>query len=77
MTKTRGPAVYGTVYVNAGAGKPVYVEEEVAWTWAKGMLRKRFPRCTFKQNQYGVHATLKGQPVGLFTFDINGSEVSL
>lgn len=76
MTKTRGPAVYGTLHVNANASKPYYKEVNVAWTWAKQMIRQRYPRCRFQLHTYSVVATKKGTVVGLFVFDHPGSEVT-
>ena len=71
MTKTRGPTIFGTLMVDD------IKEEEIAWSWAKREIRARYPRCHFKQNRHGVTAFKKGEWVGLFLFEEEGSEVSL
>ena len=71
MSKTRGPTVTGELLVDD------FREEDIAWSWAKREMRRRYPRCRFKQNRHGVIAWTKGRWVGLFLFDVEGSEVSL
>ena len=71
MPRTRGPAVYGKLMFGN------YTENHVAWSWAKGMLRQNYPRCSFKQNPHGVIAFKKGEWVGIFLFDEEGAQVSL
>ena len=71
MTRTRGPAVYGHLYLDD------YEEENVAWSWAKGMMRKKYPRCSFKQNPHAVIAFKHGEPVAMWFKDTMGAEVSL
>jgi len=76
MKRTRGPAVYGKLIMTDRHGDR-YEEEDLAWSWAKGMMRKRFPRCSFKQNPHAVIAFKHGDPVAIWLKNVDGETVSL
>ena len=76
MSKTRGPAVYGTIIMPDKHGRR-YEEKDLAWSWAKSMMRRSFPRCSFKQNPHAVIAFKHGEPVAIWLKDVDGEMVSL
>ena len=76
MTRTRGPARYGRLSVDHPT-QGVYQEDNIAWSWAKGLMRKWHPRCSFKQNRHAVVAFRHGEPVGVWLKDDEGEEVTL
>ena len=71
MTRTRGPAVYGSLRFDN------YREDDIAWSWAKHAMRKKYPRCKFWQSKSFVTATSKGEPVAVWFKNVPGEEVSL
>ena len=76
MKRTRGPAVYGKLFMPDKYGE-LYEEDGLAWTWAKKMMRGRFPRCSFKQNPHAVIAFKHGEPVALWLKATDGEKVRL
>ena len=71
MRKTRGPAVYGSLHLETLS------EENLAWSWAKFEIRKRFPRCKFWQSKAFVIATKSGEPVAAWIKNVPGEMVTL
>ena len=71
MRRTRGPAVYGSLHLEN------YQEDDVAWSWAKAMMRKQYPRCKLWQDKSFVVATTGGKPIACWIKNVPGEEVGL